>query len=508
MEKLKPVIGKSSISSLKFQKKSDFDKFLNFIKKQTKELEGIEKPKDDRLKSILKTGAIGLGIIGIGALLGRGKQGESGDDFGFAIGRRSNKPSTQLKSLPKETPRTTINKKQFRGAKGTRTFSGETSAKVTDLRKSGRTITKEFYTKKGVLSKVGETVEKKIEEGQKGTGDYKRGSRSPMQTKQIFSIPDPTPEEIKAQEKIVKQYIKNQKVKKRINNNTNQDYIKDAKKLNEELKKSKSTKRVIRPKKLFDISKRVDPLELIERQAIESSDVRKLVEEQSGTKIRDFKPQRKLIKDRFTNKITRPGVNTFSKPDPFNRYNVVDNPMLSKNPYKRGFLSNIFKSKVTRDTIMGIPTKGKFFTKAGMFFKHPIVSGISFLLTLYEGYREGKDIVNFKDNIITRIYDLGVAINNELIHPDDPSQMKLFLSESSNDKIRAKEIIRNQKILELKKQQLQQNGGNNILIVPTNNQTEGVKTTVPVPTSNNEVVIPPTKPLNIGENILLKKLDR
>ena len=51
-----------------------------------------------------------------------------------------------------------------------------------------------------------------------------------------------------------------------------------------------------------------------------------------------------------------------------------------------------------------------------MFFKHPIVSGISFLLTLYEGYREGKDIVNFKDNIITRIYDLGVAINNELIH--------------------------------------------------------------------------------------------
>ena len=175
---------------------------------------------------------------------------------------------------------------------------------------------------------------------------------------------------------------------------------------------------------------------------------------------------------------------------------------------KKGFMKNIFKSKVTRDTIMGIPTKGKFFTKAGMFFKHPIVSGISFLLTLYEGYREGKDIVNFKDNIITRIYDLGVAINNELIHPNDPSQMKLFLSESSNDKIRAKEIIRNQKILELKKQQLQQNGGNNILIVPTNNQTEGVKTTVPVPTSNNEVVIPPTKPLNIGENILLKKLDR
>ena len=38
MEKLKPVVSKSSISSLKFQRKSDFKKFLNFIKKQTKEL--------------------------------------------------------------------------------------------------------------------------------------------------------------------------------------------------------------------------------------------------------------------------------------------------------------------------------------------------------------------------------------------------------------------------------------------------------------------------------------
>ena len=87
--------------------------------------------------------------------------------------------------------------------------------------------------------------------------------------------------------------------------------------------------------------------------------------------------------------------------------------------------------------------------------------------------------------------------------------MKLYFSESDNSKIRARQIIRNQKILELKKQQLlQQSGKNKVIVVPTNNQTEGVKTTVPVPTSNNEVVIPPTKPLNIGENILLKKLDR
>ena len=60
MEKLKPVIGKSSISSLKFQKKSDFDKFLNFIKKQTKELEGIEKPKDETFGELSSNGAMVL----------------------------------------------------------------------------------------------------------------------------------------------------------------------------------------------------------------------------------------------------------------------------------------------------------------------------------------------------------------------------------------------------------------------------------------------------------------
>ena len=87
--------------------------------------------------------------------------------------------------------------------------------------------------------------------------------------------------------------------------------------------------------------------------------------------------------------------------------------------------------------------------------------------------------------------------------------MKLYISESDNSKIRAKQIIRNQKILELKKQQqLQQSGKNKVVVVSGNNQTEGVKTTVPFVTDNKKTVTPPTKPLNIGENILLKNLDR
>ena len=91
MEKLEPKKERSPIGSLKFQRKSDYKKFRNFIKKKTKELEGVTEPKDDKLKSILKVGVGGLGLLAIGALFGgkgKGKgEGGEGGNFPFAIGR-------------------------------------------------------------------------------------------------------------------------------------------------------------------------------------------------------------------------------------------------------------------------------------------------------------------------------------------------------------------------------------------------------------------------------------
>ena len=173
-------------------------------------------------------------------------------------------------------------------------------------------------------------------------------------------------------------------------------------------------------------------------------------------------------------------------------------------------MGNIFKSKITRDTVMGIPTKGKFLTKAGMFFNHPIPKGISFILTAYEAYQEGKSIINFKDNLFTRLYDLGVAINNELIHPDDPSKMKLFISESSNDKIRKHDIMRNVKILELRKQQAQKaGGGNNVIVVPENQQNNQVKSNIPIKKGGTKISFVPFEPVNsVGTDILLHKLNQ
>ena len=501
MEKLKPVVSKSSISSLKFQKKSDFDKFLNFIKKQTKELEGIEKPKDDRLKSILKTGAIGLGILGLGAFLGRGaKTDAAGNEGGFAIGRR-NVPDSfvetpKVERPPRRPKQKFANKsffKKFGAGKRTQSFRSGIEGFRTKARRTveNQRVTREINKVKNKPKTLARTESRMTSnvtqsdgfrstgQGTRGTGfRYKSGSDATFESGSV----DPTNTEGKfknrGKRKINKKFSSQPKV--------SQSIVDEVRRIEKTLNDRKLT-----PSKEARLLKRLEQIRV----------------QQGGQITGNFE-------------TTRPGVVDYSRPDPKGRFNVAGGEeMISTNKYKqgpisRGIVNRVSKMfgrnpKITRDTFLNIPTKGKFFTKAGMFFKHPIISGISFLLTGYEAIQEGRSIVNFKDNLFTNIYDLGVAINNELIHPNDPSQMKLYFSESDNSKVRARQIIRNQKILELKKQQLlQQSGKNKVVVVPTNNQTEGVKTTVPVPTSNNEVVIPPTKPLNIGENILLKKLDR
>ena len=106
MERLEPKKGRSPISSLNFERKSDFKKFLKFIKNETEELKGIVKPKRDKVKSILGVAGTGLGIFGIGSLLlgqtrsdefEKGEKLDGGVDLFAAIGRR-NQPG--IKTTP------------------------------------------------------------------------------------------------------------------------------------------------------------------------------------------------------------------------------------------------------------------------------------------------------------------------------------------------------------------------------------------------------------------------
>ena len=483
MEKLEPKKERSPIESLKFQRKSDYKKFRNFIKKKTKELEGVAEPKDDKLKSILRVGVGGLGLLTIGALFGGKGKGEGGEggNFPFAIGRK-NYPDTP--KTPKiVNPRKPPTKPKFKTPKSITADLGKRKFTVSEGgRKASRIIRKKLAST--VTTSGKEMATAGVEIG----GDS--GTRKTVKKQKII---EPKPGEIEASKKLIN--------RKKLSQRTFGKFLKD--------KNFKS-----------DINMAADMamLDQIEREAIESQRVKNIVEAESGTKIKDFKPEEKTVKPkkryrgRIKNRdvVLRSGVRGFSKPDPFNRFGTVSNPIMSQNPFKKGFMGNIFKSKITRDTIMGIPTKGKFLTKAGMFFNHPIPKAISFILTGYEAFQEGKSIVNFKDNLFTRLYDLGVAINNELIHPDDPSKMKLFISESSNDKIRKHDIMRNVKILELRKQQAQEAGGsNNVIVVPENKENNQVKSNIPIKTGGTEVSFVPFEPLNsVGTDVLLHKLNQ
>ena len=167
MEKIKPFKGKSSISSLKFQQKSDFKRFLNFIKNQTEELKGIAEPKENKVQGILGAGATGLGILGIGALLLGGGKGEGDDletakglggglDVFAAIGRRNVpgiKPTGTIvppkgtydrelsSSFDKGTRTRSIREKQFTEAKPT-----QAEEKAKDLRSENKRIKKLLFS--------------------------------------------------------------------------------------------------------------------------------------------------------------------------------------------------------------------------------------------------------------------------------------------------------------------------------------------------------------------------
>ena len=99
-----------------------------------------------------------------------------------------------------------------------------------------------------------------------------------------------------------------------------------------------------------------------------------------------------------------------------------------------------------------------------------------------------------------------MAINNELIHPNDPSKMKLFISESSNPKYRLIEMQRNERIRKLKNSQNDQ--ANNTVLIPMNtgNGQEGTPTNIPNPNSSSSNIAFNTDRLNIGDMVFLSKL--
>lgn len=118
-EKIKPVQSKSTVASLKFERSSDFKKFIDFIKKETQEIENLKLPKKDDIKPKSKLpnalGILGLaGFAALAALFGGDKKDKKGEKpfVSFAGGAKfALKSKSLITSSPKKRFKTSFTKR-------------------------------------------------------------------------------------------------------------------------------------------------------------------------------------------------------------------------------------------------------------------------------------------------------------------------------------------------------------------------------------------------------------
>ena len=539
MEKIKPFRGKSSISSLKFQQKSDFKRFLNFIKNQTEELKGIAEPKENKVQGILGAGATGLGILGIGALLLGGGKGEGDDletakgiggglDLFAAIGRRNvpgiksqgistlgkpgrvkvesqfkrtrERPQEEVRAIKKRltTTRTAAEEKAIQ-ERGKRNITNRLTQNISRQETSSRIVPKEIQRLKGgqrVLTATGLADE--------GLKDRPKSRYSDYGSRKRFS---------KSKTGFPKTNVK-------FYGNMGFQKFFGGTRIGE-----------VRPKPGFKIDPLsgdiipIDPIEQIIREAETDPNIRKQFLKDSGLddlnkRLRKVDPRRKLLPSEKFSKIRR-GTRTFARPDPFGRITGT----LTKNvfPEKSGiskFSRRLMRGnpKITKDSFLGISYKGPKFSMLAKAVSNPAVKVVLFGLDLLNTLRAGGQVFNPRDNLAVSLYDLYVSINNS-IFKDDPEKLKLYQSVSSNEKIMVKQVRRNAEIMRRQNEAVQKKfleatgkGSNNIIVVPqSNNQGGGAgggSTKILNPTGGNEISFVPFEPLNIGDDILLHKLNQ
>ena len=170
-EKIKPTQSKSGISSLKFERASDFKKFIGFIKTETEELEKIKLPTTTEIKPKSKSGGL-LGLLGLGLLGGLGSAfggGESNERTGSAGGTASefNTEILLTKNIRKV-------QKNFGGSKF---FKGDKSLKKTfkkTFKKPSKSEIQDLKLKKGFRKTIRENKIRELLKDKKILEDQKR----------------------------------------------------------------------------------------------------------------------------------------------------------------------------------------------------------------------------------------------------------------------------------------------------------------------------------------------
>ena len=493
MENLEPKREKkSSLSSLKFQRKSDYKKFRNFIKKETKELKGIVEPKQDKLKSILNVGVAGLGLFTIGGVMAaiRGRDDGTSDKFKtpFIVGKRnpSDSPDLPNVSLTGIKP----GGEKLAGQKTKLPFKKpvlkKTSKPIKTTVKNPKT---KVYTSQKV--KVGANVNQGKQGPTGGTGDRPTSGKSKSFNKninvdkipEVFMDVDGTM--VDSYDKLSVQGKKAGMIRKQLDDpnrkltrSKRQRLIRELDKLEGKILPTTTVKPNIFNRFMNFYNKGRTPAEdtmkFFGKDGLIADDFSKITRTDKA-----FKEGAKGLKGARPFKAFTPNM-LKTGPTPLTRQ-LIERPFrfLKNSPV----VSSLLKSKVT---------------KTGFIVLDLIFAGQAFA-----------DLFKPKDNLRTSVVDLYNAINNQ-IYKDDPSKLKYYITESSDERIRAYHIQKNKEIRLLKeKAGLNLSGSPNVLIVPENKQNNEVKSNIPIKTGGTKVSFVPTEPLNsVGTDILLHKLNQ
>ena len=564
MEKLKPQKQRSVISSLKFQRKTDYKKFLKFIKLETKRLKGIEKPKESKVKDILNAGTIGLSAFGIFSLVEKGRDAINKikgirDDFQtpFAIGRVRDDDKKLKKKIA-------IGEEGFKKRIIAKKFSPNLNKKInvskvrdayTSIVSGGRKIGKKF----GEETKQQSDSQRKIVTETKGTERQRAAKQinAPDQNQgrtTTITKDNITGSKGTERRRLAQQYQRGNRsgevfmdMDGSFKTNYN-DLSQQAKDINDKINRIENTlndpNRKLTPSKQRRLIKDLNRLQgrimgtvkpnILERFMNfynKGRNVRFPDESKArfGTPLEYFKekpdPTTLFGDDRLQMtqadeafKTGKKGIRTLrplkaftlemlkTGPTPLTRQ-IIERPFKSLLSAGSGISKILFKNPLVNALL-----KSKV-TKTGLFVIDAIFAGQEF----YDLFmRPG-------DNVYTTLHDLYVSINNAYFH-DDPEKLRYFITESkgssklfgvgpglTNEQIRRKEIERNLRIKRLKQAAtVKGGGGNNVIVVPQNQQNTnmGGSNNSPGTTGGDEISFLPFEPLNIGDDILLHKLNQ
>lgn len=535
-EKIRPVSSKSAMSSLNFDRSSDFKKFINFLKLETKELEKIKLPKISEVKPTGKRkGVFGLFGIGLFGLLaagasGKGGVGDGGDDdklFPTAGGTASQFKEVGLPLIGKVQPARKIGEFRSRRAILKKITVRPEVQQKQELQRRVRTIKKrDMRSNRSIRSSKERLIKQKMrltQLTQVFNEEFRKTKKEILNSYRLKYDLAGAPDEI-----VEDMILTDTKIdlNKRIGDLTKKRLMKkgidffdpsigtnaQTRQMASEAGFQRLLKEVLKPIDIDDVKELQQMLNSKTISAAEKKDIKEMLRDPEIRKIVKENKFQRESPDFETKGGSVPAVvpeaKTFFKNTRFAfkpKY-VLDDLFTGigekTKPLRERIIKDFRKTSDSVDKFFGLdPRRVEFVStrSMGLSILKNVGRGLDIINAAYETYKLGEGLV-VGDNLFTALYDLFVSIENT-IQPDK-TKLKTFITKSRDPRINAFKRLKNRKILDQIKQAEQAQAGNNN--ISPNNQSNILPGATTTP-GGGQFVIPFT-PLNGGLMFIMDKL--